>query len=56
MVKYDSTVRNSSDQIVQFLYGEDNIAGEQIEDLKIDTLKLSDNQLDHKYNFIPNRL
>ena len=42
MVKYDSTVRNSSDQVVQFLYGEDNISGEQIEDLRIDTIKLSD--------------
>ena len=42
MVKYDSTVRNSSDQIVQFLYGEDNMQGEAIEDLRIDTLKMSD--------------
>ena len=41
-VKYDSSVRNSANQIIQFLYGEDNMQGEQIEDLRIDTVKLSD--------------
>jgi len=42
MVKYDGTVRNSANQIVQFVYGEDGMAGEYIEDLKIDLVKLSD--------------
>ena len=32
MVKYDGTVRNAAGHIVQFLYGEDGIAGEFIED------------------------
>lgn len=41
MVKYDATVRNSSEQVVQFLYGEDGMAGEYIEDLKIDVIKMS---------------
>ena len=45
MVKYDGTVRNSSNQIVQFIYGEDGMAGESIEDLRIDLVKLNDQQL-----------
>jgi len=32
MVKYDGTVRNSHGDILQFLYGEDGMAGEYIED------------------------
>jgi DNA-directed RNA polymerase II subunit RPB1 len=32
MVKYDGTVRNSKEHIVQFLYGEDGMSGECIED------------------------
>ena len=31
-VQYDNTVRTSSGNIIQFLYGEDGIAGEFIED------------------------
>lgn len=42
MVRYDGTVRNSSNQVVQFIYGEDGMAGENIEDLKIDLVRLSD--------------
>ena len=56
MVKYDSSVRNSADQIVQFLYGEDNMQGESIEDLRIETVALSDAQIDSRYSFIPKRL
>ena len=33
MVKYDGTVRNSQEHIIQFLYGEDAMAGEHIEDM-----------------------
>ena len=40
MVKYDGTVRTSMEQVIQFLYGEDGFAGEYIEDLKIDSLKM----------------
>ena len=42
MVRYDGTVRNSANQVVQFIYGEDGMAGEMIEDLKIDLVRLSD--------------
>ena len=31
MVKYDGTVRDSSNNIIQFLYGEDGINAEYIE-------------------------
>lgn len=52
MVRYDSTVRNSANQIVQFVYGEDGMAGEMIEDLKIDLAKLSDSQLQRKFDLL----
>lgn len=55
MVKYDSTVRNSSEQIIQFLYGEDGMAGEHIEDLKIYLLQQTDEELEDKCNFLPSR-
>lgn len=52
MVRYDGTVRNSHDGIVQFIYGEDGMAGEGIEDLAIDTiLKTTDNQLMQQCRF-----
>jgi DNA-directed RNA polymerase II subunit RPB1 len=41
MVKYDFTVRNSNEQVIQFLYGEDGMAGEHIEDVKIELLKIN---------------
>jgi DNA-directed RNA polymerase II subunit RPB1 len=51
MVRYDGTVRNSANQIVQFVYGEDGMAGEMIEDLRIDLSKLSDKQVQKKFGF-----
>ena len=51
MVKYDGTVRNCSNQIVQFVYGEDGMAGESIEDLRLDSIKMSDKQMKSKYEF-----
>ncbi|CDW74169.1 dna-directed rna polymerase ii subunit rpb1-like [Stylonychia lemnae] len=56
MVNYDNTVRNSSEQIIQFLYGEDGMAGEYIEDLKIDLLKMSNAEIERRYNFIPEKV
>jgi DNA-directed RNA polymerase II subunit RPB1 len=55
MVRYDGTVRNSSQQIIQFLYGEDGMAAENIEDVRIDLLKLNNQDLDAKYNFMPSK-
>ena len=52
MVRYDGTVRNSANQVVQFIYGEDGMAGEMIEDLKIDLVRLSDQQVKSKYELL----
>ncbi|CAF4361552.1 unnamed protein product [Rotaria sp. Silwood2] len=41
MVKYDGTVRNEIEQIIQFTYGEDGLAGENIEFQSIISLKPS---------------
>ena len=45
MVQYDSTVRTSKNEIVQFLYGEDGMAGEYIEDLSIDLLRHTNKEI-----------
>ena len=45
MVKYDGTVRDSSNNIIQFLYGEDGMNAEYIEKQRIDLINLSDRQL-----------
>ena len=52
MIKYDGTVRNSVGNLMQFLYGEDGMAGEYIEDQKFETLKLNDEMLERNYKFI----
>jgi DNA-directed RNA polymerase II subunit RPB1 len=52
MVRYDGTVRNSANQVVQFVYGEDGMAAEQIEDLKIDLAKLSNSHIEKKFNLL----
>lgn len=45
MVNYDFSVRDSSGNLIQYLYGEDGISAEFIEDQKFDLLKQSDQQL-----------
>lgn len=52
MVKYDGTVRTSREQIIQFLYGEDGMAGEHIEDLKIDLHQMDNEAVNKKCNFL----
>ncbi len=52
MVKYDGTVRTSKQQIIQFLYGEDGMAGENIEDLKIELKELGNTELNKRCNFL----
>ena len=41
MVKYDGTVRNQIEQLIQFTYGEDGLAGENVEFQSILSLKPS---------------
>lgn len=45
MVQYDSTVRDSYGNIIQFLYGEDGIAGEYIEEQRFDLLKTPEDKI-----------
>ncbi len=52
MIKYDNTVRNSLGHVVQFLYGEDGMSGELIEDQKVDTLLMDNERLSIKFKFI----
>lgn len=48
MVKYDATVRNSINQVVQLRYGEDGLAGESVEFQNLDTLKPSNKAFEKK--------
>jgi len=52
MVKYDGSVRSSREHIVQFIYGEDGMSGEYIEDMTIDLMKMDDHTMEKRYNFI----
>ena len=45
MVQYDGTVRTSKHELVQFLYGEDGMAGEYIEDLNLEMLRANNSNL-----------
>ena len=56
MAKYDGTVRTSKEQVIQFLYGEDGLAGEYIEDMSIDLLKENNNKVEAKHRFLPESL
>ena len=53
-VSYDGTVRNEMNEIVQFMYGEDGMAAEFIEDQDIDLVKVSSGSIEkmfkHDYN------
>lgn len=51
MIKYDGTVRNSMEHIIQFLYGEDGIAGEKLEGIKMTLLDIDNTKLDDQWNF-----
>lgn len=53
MVKYDGTVRTSKQQVIQFLYGEDGMAGEFVEDLKINLMNMDNKDLESKCRFLP---
>jgi DNA-directed RNA polymerase II subunit RPB1 len=55
MVKYDGTVRNSHEHIVQFLYGEDAMAGEHIEDMNFAIMTKSDKDIRDMTLLVPNR-
>lgn len=47
--KYDGTVRNSLNDIIQFVYGEDGLDGMHIEKQKVDFLDISHKEFDKRY-------
>lgn len=49
--KYDGTVRNSSGDVIQFLYGEDGMDGAFIEKQSLDSITLGDEKLAQMYMF-----
>lgn len=49
MAKYDTTVRNSLGDIVEFVYGEDGLDAVYIEQQKLDTIACSDTAFDKKF-------
>jgi len=49
-VKYDGTVRNSKNDVIQFYYGEDGFDGTAIENQVFDTMLLSDAEFASKYH------
>jgi len=51
MIKYDGTVRNSCGDVIQFLYGEDGMDGQGIEDQKLPALKLNEKELQDKFGY-----
>jgi len=51
MVQYDSTVRDSYGNILQFLYGEDGIAGEYVENQRFDLISQSDDYIGKNCSF-----
>ena len=54
--EYDGTVRNSKREIIQFIYGEDGLAGEYIEDQVFETLNMNDEILEKNFKFSNNLL
>mmetsp|Transcript_9050 Transcript_9050/g.7964 ORF Transcript_9050/g.7964 Transcript_9050/m.7964 type:complete len:224 (-) Transcript_9050:2156-2827(-) len=50
MAKYDGTVRDSRGNIIQFLYGEDSMAGEFVEQVIVDLIKKSNDEIEDSYN------
>lgn len=51
MVKYDGTVRNQRENLIQFTYGEDGLAGENVEFQSIISLKSSNASFEHSCKF-----
>lgn len=48
-VAYDGTVRNSVNEVVQFLYGEDGMDGAAMEKQSLDIIRLSDQAFERRY-------
>ena len=53
MVKYDGTVRNQIEQLIQLRYGEDGLAGELVEFQQLPSLKPSNRAFENRFKFDP---
>jgi len=53
MVKYDGTVRNQIEQLIQLRYGEDGLAGELVEFQQLPSLKPSNRAFETRFKFDP---
>ena len=53
MVKYDGTVRNQVEQLVQLRYGEDGLDATHVEFQGLPTLKPADKVFERKFRFDP---
>ena len=51
MVKYDGTVRNSMNYLVQLVYGEDGLAGEMVEFQNVPIYKISNKKFEKGWRF-----
>lgn len=52
MVKYDQTVRDCTNNLVQFVYGEDGLAGEYLENVQFSKfLGLRDSDFEKEFRF-----
>jgi len=49
MINYDNTVRDSGGNVIQFLYGEDGMAGEFVEEVAMDLVEYSDETINKKF-------
>jgi len=47
--RYDSTVRNSTGDVLQFLYGEDGMNAQRLEEQTIDLLTMTDSDVARRY-------
>ncbi len=50
-VLYDGTVRNSANNIVQFMYGDDNYDPTQLSKQELDLIKLNNLEMENRYKF-----
>ena len=51
VVRYDATVRNSNNNIIQFRYGEDGLAGEHVEFQNLSSIRPSDRLFEKRFRF-----
>ena len=51
MVKYDGTLRNSLGEVIQFCYGEDGMDATYLESQHLQTIRLSNKEMERRYHF-----